>query len=135
MTNVNRDTPIVFVAVDFDPVATGDVASLARPGGRVTGVTALQSSMPAKRLELLKELLPGVGKVAVFTNAQTSEQLSVTQGTARRLGLLLHVVDFKHPPFDYESGFADAARAKANALFVPGLGCGYRRVARLSSLR
>ena len=48
----SHDTPIVFVAVDFDPVATGHVASLARPGGRVTGVTTLQSVLPAKRLEL-----------------------------------------------------------------------------------
>lgn len=122
LTSASRDTPIVFVAVDFDPVATGDVASLARPGGRVTGVTALQSSMPAKRLELLKELLPGVRKVAVFTNEQTSAQLSLVEGTARRLSLPLHVVDFKRPPFDYEAGFADAVRAKADALFVLGSG-------------
>jgi putative tryptophan/tyrosine transport system substrate-binding protein len=122
LASASRDTPIVFIAVDFDPVATGDVASLARPGGRVTGVTALQSSMPAKRIELLKEMLPGVKKVAVFTNEQTSEQLSLAQGTARRLGLPLHVVDFKRPPFDYEAGFADVARAKAGALFVLGSG-------------
>jgi ABC-type uncharacterized transport system substrate-binding protein len=114
------DTPIVLVAVDFDPVATGDVASLARPGGRMTGVTALQSTMPAKRLELLKELLPRAGKVAVFTNAQTSEQLSVVHGTARRMGLALHVVDFKSPPFDYGAGFASATGARADALFVLG---------------
>src|SRR5262249_881668 len=118
LTHNGRDIPIVFVAVDFDPVATGDVASLARPGGRLTGVTALQSELPGKRLELLKELLPKVGKVAVFTNEQTSEQLSLVQGTARLLGLQLHVVDFKHPPFDYEAGFADALRAKAEALLV-----------------
>ena len=118
----SADTPIVTVAVDFDPVATGDVASLARPGGRVTGVTAMQSTMPAKRLELLKEMLPGVGKVAVFTNAQTSDQLSVVQGTARRMGLVLHVVDFKSPPFDYGAGFASVAGAKAGALFVLGSG-------------
>jgi putative ABC transport system substrate-binding protein len=116
----SRDTPIVFVAVGFDPVATGDVASLARPGGRVTGVTALQSLLPAKRLELLKELLPGVSKVAVFANEQTSSQLSLVQGTARRLGLPLHVVDFKRPPFDYEAGIAEAVRAKVDALFVLG---------------
>ena len=116
------DTPIVMVAADFDPVATGDVASLARPGGRVTGVTALQSTMPAKRLEILKQMLPQAGKVAVFTNAQTAEQLSVTQGTARRMGLNLHIVDFKEPPFDYEAGFASAISAKADALFVLGSG-------------
>lgn len=122
LTQASRQTPIVFVAVDFDPVATGDVASLARPGGRVTGVTALQSELPAKRLELLKELLPGMGKVAVFTNEQTTAQLALVQGTARRMGLALHVVDFKRPPFDYEAGFADASRAKADALFVLGSG-------------
>jgi putative ABC transport system substrate-binding protein len=116
------DTPIVAVAVDFDPVATGDVASLARPGGRVTGVTAMQSTMPAKRLELLKEMLPRIAKVAVFTNAQTFEQLTVVQGAAKRMGLALHVVDFKSPPFDYDAGFASATGAKVDALFVLGSG-------------
>src|SRR6185295_1413580 len=120
LTQASSQVPIIFVAVDFDPVATGDVASLARPGGRVTGVTALQSELPAKRLELLTELLPGMRKVAVFTNEQTAAQLALLQGTARRLGLPLHVVDLKRPPFDYQAGFADVARAKADALFVPG---------------
>lgn len=122
LTQASRDTPIVFVAVDFDPVATGDVASLARPGGRVTGLTALQSELPAKRLELLRELLPAVSKVAVFANEQTATQLALVQGTARRLGLALQVIDFKRPPFDYEAGFADAVQAKADALFVLGSG-------------
>jgi putative tryptophan/tyrosine transport system substrate-binding protein len=122
LLNASRDTPIVFVAVDFDPVATGDVASLARPGGRVTGVTALQSTLPAKRLELLKEMLPGATRVAVLTNDESTAQLVLTQGTARRLGIDIHVVDLKRPPFDYEGGFADAVRAKAQALVVLGSG-------------
>jgi putative tryptophan/tyrosine transport system substrate-binding protein len=120
LTNATRDTPVVFVAIDFDPVAGGHVASLARPGGRVTGVTAIQSSMTAKRLELLKELLPGVVRVAVFSNEQTSEQLAVAQSAARRLGLHLHIVDFKRPPFNYEAGFSDVVHAKSDALFVLG---------------
>lgn len=122
LAGASRGTPIVIVAVDFDPVATGDVASLGRPGSRVTGVTAMQSTMPAKRLELLREALPAVRKLAVFTNAQTSDQLSLVQGTSRRLGLALHVVDFKAPPFDYAAGFASALRAKVDALFVLGSG-------------
>ena len=122
LSGASKEIPIVVIAVDFDPVATGDVASLARPGGRVTGVTAMQSTMPAKRLELLKEMLPSVGRVAVFSNSQTTEQLSVVQGTSRRIGLELQVVDFKDPPFDYRKGFASAVSAKADALFVLGSG-------------
>ncbi len=115
-------TPIVFVAVDFDPVATGDVETLARPGGRVTGITAQSVDLTAKRLELLKELLPDLTRLAAFANEQTEAQLAVLQGTARRLGLALHVVDFKRPPFDYAAGFREATRARAQALFVLGSG-------------
>ena len=122
VAKASRSTPIIFVAVDFDPVATGDVASLARPGGRVTGVTALVSQLPAKRLELVNEMFPAMRRIAVFANEQTTSQLALVQGTARRLGLDLHVVDLKRPPFDYQAGFADVARAKADALFVLGSG-------------
>jgi putative ABC transport system substrate-binding protein len=122
MTQASPQTPIVFVAVDFDPVLTGDVASLARPGGRMSGVTALQSALPAKRVELLKELAPGVLKVAVLANVDTSAQLALVQGTARRLGLALQIVDMKRPPFNFEAAFTDVARAKAEALLVLGSG-------------
>lgn len=113
-------TPIITVAVDFDPVTSGEVASLAKPGGRITGVTAMQSTMPAKRLELMREMLPQVGKVAVFANRETGEQLAVTQDAARRMKLNLHVVDFKASSFDYDAGFANAVAAKCDALFVLG---------------
>lgn len=122
LKQATRNTPIVFVAVDFDPVATGHVASLARPGGLVTGITAVQSLLPGKRLELLKELLPQTRRVAVFTNEQTAGQLAVAQDAARLLGLALHVVEFKRLPFDYEAGLVDATRANADALFVLGSG-------------
>jgi putative ABC transport system substrate-binding protein len=122
LTQSSRTTPIVLVAVDFDPVATGDVASLARPGGRVTGVTAIQSELPAKRVEILRELLPRMAKVAVLANEQTAAQLALVQGTARRLGLALHVVDLKRPPFDFDAAFAEMVRNKADALFVLGSG-------------
>jgi putative ABC transport system substrate-binding protein len=114
------DAPIVFVAVDFDPVATGYVSNPARPGGRITGVTAVQSVLPAKRIELLKELLPATRKVAVFANDQTTGQLAVAEEAAKRLALELHVIHFKRPPFDYEAAIADAVRAKSEVLFVLG---------------
>ena len=120
LKQASRETPIVFVAVDFDPVATGHISSPARPEGRITGITAVQSVLPAKRLELLKELLPEARKVAVLANDQTAGQLAVVQDAARRLGLVLHVVQFKRPPFDYEAAIADAVRAKADVLLVLG---------------
>jgi putative ABC transport system substrate-binding protein len=114
------DTPIVFVAVDFDPVATGHIVNPARPDGRITGITAVQSVLPGKRLELLKELLPEMRKVAVFSNDQTTGQLAVVEEAAKRLGLAVHVVHFKQPPFDYGAGIADALNAKADALVALG---------------
>lgn len=120
LKQATRNEPIVFVAVDFDPVASGHVANPGRPEGRITGVTAVQSVLPGKRLELLKELLPRTRKVAVLANEQTAGQLAVVEAAAKRLDMAIHVVQFVRPPFDYEAGIADAVRAKSDALFVLG---------------
>ena len=106
----------------IDPVSTGDVASLAHPGGRVTGITAQQSTLYAKRLELLKETLPNARKIAVLSNEQTHGQLSVVQGTARRLGLDTHIADVKRPPFDLPAAFAGMTQEKCDGLLALGSG-------------
>ena len=113
----SRDIPIVIVAADYDPVATGHVASLSRPGGRVTGVAQMQEELPAKRLELLKTLLPKAQRVAVFTDVNTGGQLKVVQSAAKALGLTLQIIEFARAPYDYDRAFADAVRGKAEALF------------------
>jgi putative ABC transport system substrate-binding protein len=114
----SRDTPIVMVANDYDPVATGHIASLARPGGRITGVSQLQTELPAKRLELLKELLPKAKRIAVFSDTATAGQLKAVQAGAKRLGVALQVLEFKRAPYDYESAFAESVRARAEALLA-----------------
>ncbi|MFO1194168.1 MAG: ABC transporter substrate-binding protein [Rhodoferax sp.] len=114
------DTPIVIVAADFDPVATGHIVNLARPGGRLTGVTPLQSVLPAKRLELLREMVPHLRKVAVFSSAVSAGQLAVVDEAARRMGVGLQVIDFVREPFNYEAAFADIQRGKSDALLVLG---------------
>jgi putative tryptophan/tyrosine transport system substrate-binding protein len=115
-------TPIIFIAVDFDPLATGHIANAARPAGRVTGITAVQSVLPGKRLELMKELLPAIRKVAVMGNDQTTGQLGVVEAAAKRMHIALHVIHFKQMPFDYEGAIAGAVKAGAEALFVLGSG-------------
>jgi putative ABC transport system substrate-binding protein len=118
----SRDTPIVVVATDYDPVATRHVASLARPGGRVTGVSHLQSDLPAKRIELLKQLVPGAKTIAVLSDTVSSDQLALTQAAAARLGVALAVHEFKRAPYDYERAFAGFAQAKADAFLAMASG-------------
>src|SRR5207249_8734035 len=83
--------PIVFVAVG-DPVGTGLVASLARPGGNITGLTNISAELSAKLLEMLKETVPALSLVAVLrnpTNPVSTPQLRETQVAAQALGLQL----------------------------------------------
>ena len=116
----SRDTPIVMVALDYDPVATGHIASLVRPGGRITGITHIQSELPAKRVELLKELLPSARRIAVLADSTNTGQLAAAESAAKRLGLELQVLEFKRAPYDYDKAFAEAVRAKAQALLALG---------------
>ena len=116
----SRDTPIVMLANDYDPVARGHVASLAHPGGRITGVSQLQTELPVKRLELLKELLPGATRIAVLSDTSSAGQLRAVQAGAEQLGVTLRVLEFKRLPYNYESAFDEAVHAKAEALLVLG---------------
>jgi putative ABC transport system substrate-binding protein len=120
LEQASQNTPIVVVALDYDPEATGHIASLGHPGGRITGVSAVQSVLPAKRLELLKELLPKARRIAVFSDIASTGQLEVARTGAKRLGVELQVVEFRRAPYDYESAFAEAVRVKAEALLVLG---------------
>jgi putative ABC transport system substrate-binding protein len=97
--NATKTIPVVFVAA-IDPVAAGVTASLARPGGNVTGVTAMHSDLIAKRLGLLKELLPKLSRVAVLAragSAATAQYVKEAELAAPRLGLQLRVVTVREP--------------------------------------
>ena len=127
--NASRDVPIVFAANDYDPVATGHVASLAKPGGRITGVTQLQTQLTAKRLEVLSELLPKARRIAVFSDSATVGQLAQVKAASARLKLTLDVVEFKPGPYDYEAAFGAVVGRKAEALMMlsSGFFAGARR--------
>lgn len=108
--------PIVMGASN-DPVGAGLVASLARPGGNVTGMTILSPELSQKRLELLKEVVPRASRVAVLYNPAfpgTALDLRQTRDAARTLGLALHDVEVQRPA-ELEAAFA-TARERAEAL-------------------
>lgn len=125
---VAGDTPIVIAAIDYDPVQTSHIASLARPGGHITGVHQLQTSLAEKRVEVLRELLPHVSRVGVLADIATADTLKATQGAAKRYGIAVHVHEFKAAPYDYDAAFADFARAKVEAV-IP-LASGFFVIAR-----
>src|SRR4029079_1062526 len=92
--------PVVFVAT-LDPVATGLVPSLARPGGNVTGLTTISSDLIAKRLELIKEFFPAFTKVAILvrdSSPTTPEYIQQSRVAAEKLGLELKVLTEHQPP-------------------------------------
>jgi putative ABC transport system substrate-binding protein len=116
----NDVTPIVMTAV-ADPVGMGVVASLARPGGRVTGLSDFPG-VAAKRLELLRELAPSVSRVAVLlnpTNPSNPPQLTLVQAAAARLGVTLLVVEARRAD-EVDRAFAAITAEPAGALIVIG---------------
>ena len=111
--------PIVMASAG-DPVGSGLVASLARPGGNVTGLSLLVPELGGKRLQLLKEVVPGVSRVAVLWNAANPYPVLVwrqTEAAARALGVHLQSLDVRGPD-DLEGAFAAATRGRAGALIT-----------------
>jgi putative ABC transport system substrate-binding protein len=115
--NATSAIPVVFIAA-LDPVAAGVVASLARPGGNVTGLTAVFSDLTGKRLEFLKEMLPALTRVALLTrpaNPGHTQYVQQTQIAARLLRVELEVLAVSSPD-DFEPAFRRAADAGVTAL-------------------
>jgi len=106
--------PVVFVS-GVDPVATGVAASLARPGGNVTGMTAMSADLTGKRLQLLKELLPQLAGVAVLvqtTSPATAQHVQNAEHAARTLVVQLQILAVSDPrDFDGIFGAAQGAGA------------------------
>jgi len=113
--------PIVMV-YPADPVAMGFVASLARPGGNITGLTVMFPKLPGKRLQLLKEAVPNISRVAVLSDPGqpgSRERVKEAEVAAPALGLRLQIVEARSPG-EFDSAFAAMTRANADAIFYQG---------------
>ena len=128
-------TPIVF-AVAGDPVGTGLVASLARPGGNVTGLTDIASEIAGKRLDLLREAVPGITRIAVLWNSanpSAAPQMKDTSAGARSLGLSVRSLELGDVS-QLEGAFATAVQDQARAVIVLSDSALYGRRVRLAEL-
>jgi putative ABC transport system substrate-binding protein len=116
-----KTIPIVFNVAD-DPVRLGLVASLARPGDNVTGVSILAAELASKRLELLHELVPGAVRVAVFANPSNPAAdvtLSALEAAARAMGLQIQLLNASTSR-EIDAAFATFVSERPDALFVTG---------------
>ena len=117
--NATNTIPIV-MAQDGDPVASGFVASLARPGGNITGLSTLAPEISGKQLELLNEIIPKLARVAVFGtstragNAQALKEIELAAGAFKVKIQYLDVLD----PKDIETAFREASKGRGEALLV-----------------
>jgi putative tryptophan/tyrosine transport system substrate-binding protein len=117
--NATRTIPIVFMTTG-DPVAAGVIDSLARPGGNLTGFTEIAAVLAGKRLELLKETVPKLSRVALLWNPGepgSLQQWKESQLSARELGLQLHSMEVGSAD-KYENAFREATKAGKAALAV-----------------
>ena len=111
--------PIV-MAQDNDPVGNGFVVSLARPGGNITGLATLRTELSGKRLELLKEIVPKLSRVAVIgssTNPGNPQSLKETDAAAAAFGVKLQYLDVRGSN-DIEIAFQEATKGHADAILV-----------------
>ena len=137
--NATRTIPIV-MATPSDPIASGFIASLAHPGGNVTGLTSIFGDLSAKRLELFKEAVPRITRVAVLTDPAIPNYVAVVKGleeTARSLRLKLQILEVRHPG-DLDTAFSAISRDRVEALFMapaPVFFAESRQIADFSSKR
>src|SRR5262245_7752279 len=119
-----KTIPIVMV-INQDPVATGLIDSLARPGGNITGISRLTRELSGKRLELLTEVVPGMERVGILWDS-TSEGSKISfqeyQAAARALKIQLKSLEVRGPDYDLDGAFQSAVKGRASTLTTVGGG-------------
>jgi putative tryptophan/tyrosine transport system substrate-binding protein len=114
-----KDIPIIVTGAG-DPVATGLVDGLARPGGNITGVTELSTELSAKRLEILRDALPAIARVAMLWNAADlgmTLRYRAAEDAARVLGLKVQTLGVREPD-DFDHAFAEMTRERPDAILM-----------------
>ena len=113
-----RSIPVVFRAVDEDPLAKGYIASLAHPGGNLTGVAFEQPELAAKRLDLLRQAVSHVARIVLLYDVAGAEQREAVSKAASVLGVPLDAIELRGAPYDYEHALAETDGARGDVLMI-----------------
>jgi putative tryptophan/tyrosine transport system substrate-binding protein len=118
LASVSGFIPVVFVAVNFDPLARGYVASLARPAGNITGVVFQQLELAQKQVELLTQAFPERTRLVALFDAHSADQFGAAERTAKSLNLQIQQLKLENPPYDFDAAFRQAQAAAAQIVLV-----------------
>jgi putative tryptophan/tyrosine transport system substrate-binding protein len=110
--------PIAFLAIDFDPLAKGYVATLSRPGGNISGIFVRQLELAAKRVEIAREVFPGAAVVGIAFDRVSHEQRDAAAEAARKLGLEPRTIEVKSQQ-DYDGAFAAMDDVRGQPIILP----------------
>src|SRR5262252_4850104 len=113
-----RATPVVFRAVDEDPLAKGYIASLSHPGGNLIGALFEQPELIAKRLDLLMQAAPHIARIVLLYDVAGAEQREAVSKAASVLGVPVDAIELHSPPYDYERALAETDGARGDALIT-----------------
>jgi putative ABC transport system substrate-binding protein len=116
--NATRTIPIAMIAVNFDPIARGYVAGLARPGGNVTGIFFRQLELAQKQVELLTQAFPQRKNIAALYDALSADQFAASERMAAQMNLQLRGVKLENPPYDFNEAFHVLAQGSPQMLLV-----------------
>jgi putative ABC transport system substrate-binding protein len=111
--------PVVTIAIHYDPVVIGYAKSLARPGGRVTGLYLQNIELASKRLQIMKDALPSFEAATMLWDARSEYQWKATSTAAASFGLRLAGVELQKHPYDYEGALASVPPDHRSALIIP----------------
>jgi putative ABC transport system substrate-binding protein len=113
------DIPIVFIALDFDPVEKGYVASLSHPGNNITGIFVSQLELAGKRIELLREAFPRARRVGLFWDAASREQAVAAAAASVKLGFEPRLLELIGEPPNYAAALIPIDDAPSDPIMIP----------------
>ena len=132
--SVADDKPVVFIAIDYDPIKRGYVNSLARPGKPMTGLFLQQIDLMSKRLDLLRSTFPNTQRAGVFWDSISADQWKAARDTAPAFGLELEGVEVTGKPYDFEAAFLRLPEQSRRVLIIPATPFFLTERARLATL-
>ena len=118
VVGASRSIPIVLQAINYDPIERGYVASLARPGGNITGLFFRQAELAAKKVELLAHAFPERTRLGILWDALTADEFSAAERAAKSLNLELRTLKLETAPYDFTAAFRTIAQDGAQMLLV-----------------